>query len=43
MRLIEYRNGIASRAEVNQLLSHAAGSLSSERLNQILDKVYSGR
>ncbi|MFB5674004.1 GNAT family N-acetyltransferase [Paenibacillus terreus] len=41
MRLIEYRNGTASIVEVKQLLSYAAGS-SSERLNQILDKVYSG-
>ncbi|MFM9281860.1 GNAT family N-acetyltransferase [Paenibacillus jiagnxiensis] len=42
MRLIEYRNGTASIADVKQLLSYAAGSSSSERLNQILDKVYSG-
>jgi ribosomal protein S18 acetylase RimI-like enzyme len=41
MRLIEYRNGTASIVEVKQLLSYAAGSSSSEKLNQILDKVYS--
>lgn len=40
MTLVEYKNHLAPREQVKQLLSYAVGSATDEHLNNILEQVY---